>query len=69
MTKVVRAMGSTSPYGWRVASDGERVEPGPEEKAARAVARQLRAEGLSLRGMAAELGRPEARSRTGRRAR
>lgn len=49
-----------------MAPDGERLEPDPTEEEARAVARQLRARGLSLRGVAAELERRGVRSRTGR---
>jgi DNA invertase Pin-like site-specific DNA recombinase len=58
--------GGQAPYGRRVASDGARLEPDDDEVAARAVARQLRAQGLSLRGVAAELERRGVRSRTGR---
>ena len=58
--------GGWAPYGRRVALDGERLEPDPNEEEARAVARQLRAEGLSLRRVAAELERRGVRSRTGR---
>jgi hypothetical protein len=53
-----------APYGRRVALDGARLEPDPQEQAARAVARQLRAQGLSLRAVAAELERRGVRSRT-----
>jgi DNA invertase Pin-like site-specific DNA recombinase len=49
--------GGPPPYGRRVAADGERLEPDPDEETARAVARQLRAQGLSLRRVAAELER------------
>ena len=49
-----------------MAADGERLEPDPTEEKARAVARQLRAQGLSLRRVAAELERRGLRSRTGR---
>jgi site-specific DNA recombinase len=58
--------GGQAPYGHRVAADGARLEPDPSEEAARAVAQQLRAEGLTLRGVAAELERRGMRSRTGR---
>jgi hypothetical protein len=54
------------PYGRRVAPDGERLEPDPTEEEARVVARLLRAQGLSLRRVAAELERRGVRSRTGR---
>jgi hypothetical protein len=49
-----------------VAADGDKLEPDPEEETARAVARQLRAEGLTLRGIAAELERRGVRSRRGK---
>jgi hypothetical protein len=42
------------------------LEPDPEKEAARAVARELRAQGLSLRLVAAELERRGVRSRTRR---
>ena len=58
--------GGQAPYGRRVAGDGERLEPDPTEDEARTVARQLRAQGLSLRRVAAELERRGVRSRTGR---
>ncbi len=58
--------GGQAPYGRRVAADGERLELDPTEEAALAVARQLRAQGLSLRRVAAELERLGVRSRTGR---
>jgi hypothetical protein len=54
------------PYGRSVAPDGARLEPDPSEETARAVARQLRAQGLSLRRVAAELERRGVRSRTGK---
>lgn len=59
--------GGRAPYGRRVAVDGERLEEDPQEAEARAVARELRAQGLSLRRVAAELERRGVRSRTGRR--
>jgi DNA invertase Pin-like site-specific DNA recombinase len=58
--------GGQAPYGRRVAADGARLELHPGEEEARAVARELRAEGLSLRRVAAELERRGLRSRTGR---
>jgi len=64
-----RARAST-PAGGRLTAgacpDGDRLEPDPQEEAARAVARQLRAQGLSLRAVAAELHQRGIRSRTGR---
>ena len=58
--------GGQAPYGRRVALDGERMELDPNEEEARALARKLRAQGLSLRGVAAELERRGVRSRTGK---
>ena len=58
--------GGWAPYGRRVAADGERLEPAPNEEAARAVALQLRAQRKSLRAVAAELERRGVRSRTGK---
>lgn len=58
--------GGWAPYGRRVAQDGAQLERDPEEEAARDVARQLRAQGLSLRAVAAELHQRGIRSRTGR---
>jgi site-specific DNA recombinase len=58
--------GGQAPYGRRVAPDGERLEDDAEESQARALARQPRSRGLSLRGVAAELDRLGIRSRTGR---
>ena len=58
--------GGWAPYGRRVAADGERLESHPDEQAARVVARQLRAQRLSLRAVAAELHQRGIGSRTGR---
>lgn len=58
--------GGQAPYGRRVAADGARLEEDAQEAQARALARQLREQGLSLRGVAAELHRRGVRSRTGR---
>jgi DNA invertase Pin-like site-specific DNA recombinase len=58
--------GGPPPYGRRVGPDGGRLEANPEEEEARAVARLLRAQGLSLRGVAEELERRGVRSRSGR---
>jgi DNA invertase Pin-like site-specific DNA recombinase len=57
--------GGQAPYG-RCVADGDKLEPDPNEETARAVARQLRAQGLSLRRVAAELERCGVRSRSGR---
>jgi DNA invertase Pin-like site-specific DNA recombinase len=40
--------GGPPPYGRRVGADGERLERAPDEEAARAVARQLRARPRAL---------------------
>ena len=49
-----------------VVADGDRLEVNPQESEARATARLLRSQGLSLRQVAAELERRGIRSRTGR---
>ncbi len=51
---------------FRLAADGEHVEPVPEVQAAIEFARQLRAQGATLRGVARELESRGIRSRTGR---
>ena len=58
--------GGQAPYGRRVGADGARLEAAPEEAAVRALARQLRAQGLSLREVAAALEERGICSRTGR---
>jgi site-specific DNA recombinase len=58
--------GGQAPYGRRVGADGTRLEEEAQEAQARALARQLREQGLSLRAVAAELHRRGVRSRTGR---
>ncbi len=58
--------GGQAPWGFRLAADGEHVEPVPEEQAAIEFARQLRAQGATLRGVARELESRGIRSRTGR---
>jgi site-specific DNA recombinase len=58
--------GGQAPYGRRVAADGERLEDDATEAQARTLACELRLQGLSLRGVAAELERRGVRSRTGR---
>jgi site-specific DNA recombinase len=40
--------GGQAPYGRRVGADGARLEDDPSEADARAMARQLRSQGLSL---------------------
>jgi len=47
--------GGRVPYGWSLAADGVRLEVNPSEQAVIRAARQLRAAGLSLRKVAAEL--------------
>jgi len=54
------------PYGRRLAADGRTLERDDREAAVVDVARELRADGLSLRKIAAELDRRGHRSRTGR---
>ena len=49
-----RFLGGKRPFGWRVGGDGE-LAPDDNEQAALAKARALRASGLSLRKIAAEL--------------
>lgn len=44
----------TIPYGYRVASDGQRLEEEPAEQAVLSHVRQLRATGLSIRAIASE---------------
>ena len=58
--------GGRAPYGYRLAADGAHVETLPAEQAILASARELRASGLSLRQVAAELARRGHQSRTGR---
>ena len=57
--------GGAAPFGYRLAADVEHLEPVAEEQAILAAARELRASGLSLRAVAAELDRRGLRSRTG----
>jgi DNA invertase Pin-like site-specific DNA recombinase len=58
--------GGHAPYGYRLAADGEHLQPVPEEQAVLAAARELRASGLSLRHVATELDHRGLRSRSGR---
>lgn len=55
------------PYGFRLAEDGKNLLPEPAEQAALEQARELRASGLSLRAVAAELDRLGFVSRAGSR--
>lgn len=54
------------PYGFALAADGVHVEPVASEQAVIAAARELRAAGLSLRAVAAELASRGHLSRTGK---
>jgi DNA invertase Pin-like site-specific DNA recombinase len=58
--------GGAAPYGHAVAADGVHLEPVEAEQAVLALARGLRAEGRSLRAVAAELSSRGLASRTGR---
>ncbi|MBI5493756.1 MAG: recombinase family protein [Deltaproteobacteria bacterium] len=57
--------GGGAPYGFRVAADGVHLDEEPAEQAVLDEARALRAAGLSLRAVAAELDRLGMRSRVG----
>src|SRR6202047_539081 len=52
-------------FGFRLAGDGQHVEPDPEEQAALAEIRRLRREGATLRGIAAALNHRALRTRRG----
>jgi site-specific DNA recombinase len=52
-------------FGFRLGSDGEHLEPDPAEQSAMAEIRRLRAEGLTLRGIAASLNGRAVRTRRG----
>jgi site-specific DNA recombinase len=58
--------GGGTPYGYRVSADGALLESDPVEQAVLTEARELRAAGLSLRAIAAELDRRGFQSRKGR---
>ncbi len=58
--------GGRVPYGWRLAADGLHLERVRSELAVVEEARRLRGQGLSLRGVADELGGKGIRSRGGR---
>ena len=55
----------TVPYGERVAADGRTLEPDASEAALLAVVRELRAAGVSIRGIVAELDKRGFRTRKG----
>lgn len=59
-------IGGRVPYGQRLAADGVHLEPHPAEQRVIAAARKLRAQGLALRAIAAELGERGFVSRKGR---
>jgi DNA invertase Pin-like site-specific DNA recombinase len=59
-------IGGDAPYGFRVADDGQHLEPHPPEQALVKEARRLHKSGLSLRAVARELGARGFRTRTGR---
>ena len=52
-------------FGFRLAQDGEHVEPEPAEQAALAEIQRLRNEGATLRGIAAALNHKALRTRRG----
>lgn len=54
------------PYGQRLAADGVHLEPHPGEQRVIAAVRELRAAGMSLRAIAAELGSRGFKTRTAR---
>lgn len=58
--------GGELPYGFRLAADGFTLEPHDVEQRILSQARRLRDAGLSLRAVAAELGREGFRARSGR---
>lgn len=60
-----RYTGGKPPYGFRISEDGTTLEPHPDEQRAIAIARQLRAGGLSYLGIAKTLAEQEIRSREG----
>ena len=47
--------GGDAPHGYRLAADGERLEPEPAEQVLLARARSLRHKGLSLQAVARQL--------------
>ena len=57
--------GGDAPYGYRLAADGERLEPEPAEQVLLARARRLRHKGLSLRAVARQLEAQGFRTRMG----
>lgn len=52
-------------FGYRLAADGAHVEPAPEEQECLAAIRDLRGQGCSLRGIAAQLNERGLRTRRG----
>jgi len=61
-----RFTGGQAPYGCRLAADGKSLDVEPAEAAVMAEARELRAAGLTLRAVGAELDRRGFVSRSGR---
>jgi DNA invertase Pin-like site-specific DNA recombinase len=59
--------GGRMPYGWKLGSDGRRLEVEPAEVPILERARELRAAGKSLRGIAGELEAQGFKSREGKR--
>lgn len=56
----------TVPFGWRLAADGVALVPDPTEAATVSRVRELRAAGVSIRGIVAELASEGHEARTGR---
>ncbi len=54
------------PFGFRLRSDGRSVEPNADEQAAAARARELRAQGVSIRGIVGALAREGVVGRSGK---
>lgn len=66
LAKQGRFLGGSAPYGYRIAGDGESLEPIADEQAVVSQARTLRAAGMALRAVAATLAERGVVSRTGR---
>ena len=63
---IQRYRGGPAPYGWEVMTNGDFIRELPEEQTTIGIIRAARAEGLSLRRIAADLERDGRLSRTGR---
>jgi site-specific DNA recombinase len=59
-------IGGSVPFGYRLAPDGEHIEPNPAEQAVLTEARALKAAGLSLRSIGARLHAGGLRTRSGK---